>query len=129
MNDCEEVNLMEKMFKMVIEMNNKKIISDGEYNLKSVYDTIIEVFNVNGLDKVKSSETKIVALENGNNQDLARFGKVMNFLKNKDWFMDNCISWHFYDGYNDEDEDCLDYFTNIEYYRTLRMKGNAYEAI
>ena len=120
---------MEKMFKMVIEMNNKKILSESEYDLESVYDAIIKVFNKNGLNKAKAFDNTIVAIENGDNQDLARFGRVMCILKKMNWFMDNCTSWHFYDGYKDEDDDCLDYFTNIEQYRALRMKGSAYEAI
>ena len=103
---------MEHFLKMVIEMNEQKILSDGEYKLKSVYDTIVEIFNDYGLDKVKSFGNRIVAIENGDNQDLARFFLVMRSLKHSDWFMDNCLLWKFYeyDEKIDEGSDCLAFY-------------------
>lgn len=81
------------MMKMLIELDENKILQDGKYSLSKMNSYISNAFEERNMIK-----------ESGKwytNGTFASCGSLALILSSKDWFMDNVQKWLWYD-----DEDC-----------------------
>ncbi len=91
------------MLKMVIRMDDDKINIEKKYRVKGIYNTIDSIFIKNGLPRVEDVSGALVYRDSGGAKDGRRFGRIVNTLKRREWFMDNVSVWLFYDS-NDSDD-------------------------
>ena len=94
------------MIKMIIKMNEDKIITSGEYTLEQVYSALDRIFSQRGMDKIES-DLGIEYVGHEKPTDFAYFGKIMLGLKNQGWFMDNADKWIYCN--SDDSDDPNDY--------------------
>ncbi|MCL2888978.1 MAG: hypothetical protein FWE65_00980 [Eggerthellaceae bacterium] len=85
------------MIKMQIKMDEKKIKSDGRYNLAKIHGALDNYF-VNTLRFTKGSDG--FYLGNGSPNDYGNFGIAMVTLGKKQWFMDNVETWLYFNSNN-----------------------------
>lgn len=85
------------MLKMVIRMNDDKIIMEKKYKLEAIYSTIDNAFMKMGLPRQAAETNRLIYCDNGNAKDYGRFGRIVNMLKYQTWFMDNVAEWYMYE--------------------------------
>ena len=91
------------MIKMIIQMNNEKIMEKGEYSPEQIIAALDRIFFQKGIDKKELDLDIIEYVGHDNPTDFANFGKIMLGLKDQDWFMDNAKEW-FYCSNDDSDD-------------------------
>lgn len=85
------------MLVMKIKLDIKKIKNEGKYAEQAMYNTISSVFTQLQLLTTSEELDTIVCTGSNNERDYGRFGKAVNTLKKKQWFMDNVTFWRMYD--------------------------------
>ncbi len=96
------------MIKMIIQMNDQKIIEKGDYSLKQVYETLDRIFLQKGIEKKETAIGIIEYLGRGRSSDFANFGKIMLGLKDQEWFMNNVKEWIYCNSDDSENPDIFD---------------------
>lgn len=91
------------MMKMIIEINEEKLKKDDSSKSNAFYNTLEEVFKQISIKYIKNNNIITIHSEDNVNY-YTRFGKVVNILKRKIWFLDNVTSWKLYESYNDENK-------------------------
>lgn len=105
------------MLKLEIKLDDEKILKESVYQLDGVYQTIENVFEKSRLPGEKGEDGTMVFYGTGNIRDFASFGKIITWLKKKEWFINNVTKWVWYNsdnGRDDEDfsvEDVLYHYT------------------
>lgn len=80
------------MIKMIIKMNDDKIIETNEYTLERVYsglDRIFAQFGYNSEEVGGNLEYK----GSGDPSDFGKFGRIYNGLRKQTWFINNATTW------------------------------------
>lgn len=95
------------MLKMIIRMDENKIITEKKYHLDGIYHTINNAFRTVGLLRIEDGSGDLVYRDCGRTRDFSLFGKIVNTLKKQTWFMDNVSVWRLYDS---DDSDTPDDF-------------------
>ena len=104
------------MLKMIIRLNEDKIKNENIYRLDGMYKAIHSAFAQMDFPRVYDGTESMIYHDNGDSNDFAKFGRIVNTLKKKEWFLDNALIWLLCDSYdsdNPEDfseEDLLYYF-------------------
>lgn len=89
---------MDYRYKLEIELDDEKIISDNKYDKNSIYKTIREMFADEGILEVKSDRHMLVFASNKtDDKEFARFGLIEKTLLNADWFMPYVTRLMWYD--------------------------------
>lgn len=105
------------MLKLVIKLDEGKILADERYKVESIYQALEKVFLNYNLKKTQEPDGTICFVGNGNPKDYGAFGCIITSLKEKAWFMDYVTKWVWYnsdDGENEDDfavEDVLYHYT------------------
>ena len=94
------------MIKMIIKMNQDKILRDGDYTIDQVNSTIDRIFAEKGMEK-KEVDGRVEFCGHERTTDFAYFGKIMTGLKKQSWFIDNADTWLLCS--NDDTDDPLVY--------------------
>ena len=103
------------MYKMIIRINEDKVLSDQVFDLNTVYDKLDAIFAKRGFS---------LRIENGNrvyfgtdaSTDYPNLGIILNGLKKQDWFVKNllvlvlCTNEDSEDLNDFEEEDLVEYF-------------------
>ena len=90
------------MIKMIIRMNNDRIIDQGKYSVEQLYAAIDRIFVNKGMSRV-DTDRGVEYIGPGKSTDFAYFGKIMLGLKDQAWFMDNAEEWLYCDNEDSED--------------------------
>ena len=85
------------MLKMVIRMNQNKIIIEKKYKLEGIYSTIDNAFIQMGFPRQASEKDTLIYCDNGSARDYGRFGRIVNTLKRQTWFIENVEEWNLYE--------------------------------
>ena len=85
------------MMKMLINLDEDKIISEGKYDINKIKDYLNKSFAKRGM--VTSEDNWYI---NGN---FTTCGSLIITLSQKEWFMDNLIDWLWYDSSDSSTED------------------------
>ncbi len=85
------------MMKMLINLDENKIISEGKYDINKIHNYLSKSFEKRGMTKDKDNW-----YINGN---FTTCGSLIITLSQKEWFMDNIIDWLWYDSSDSSIED------------------------
>ena len=85
------------MMKMLIELGENKILSEGKYDLNKINSYLSKAFEKRNMPK-DSNNWHI-------NGDFTNCGSLILTLSQKDWFMDNVKQWLWYDEDDESTED------------------------
>ena len=85
------------MLKMVIRLDENKIIIENKYKLEGIYSTIDNAFVQMGFLRQMSEADMLVYCDNGSARDYGRFGKIVKTLKKQTWFIENVAEWNLYE--------------------------------
>ena len=107
------------MLKMMIRMNDDKIIKEKKYHLDGIYSTINNTFLTMGFPRVEDGSDALVYRDCGRARDFRLFGKIVNTLKKQTWFMDNVAVWRLYDS---DDSDSPEDFNEEDLLTHYRKK-------
>ena len=107
------------MLKMMIRMNDDKIIKEKKYHLDGIYSTINNTFLTMGFPRVEDGSDALVYHDCGRARDFSLFGKIVNTLKKQTWFMDNVAVWRLYDS---DDSDSPEDFNEEDLLTHYRKK-------
>ena len=107
------------MLKMIIRMNDHKIIKEKKYHLDGIYSTINNTFLTMGFPRVEDGSDALVYRDCGRARDFSLFGKIVNTLKKQTWFMDNVAVWRLYDS---DDSDSPEDFNEEDLLTHYRKK-------
>ena len=107
------------MLKMMIRMNDDKIIKEKKYHLDGIYSTINNTFLTMGFPRVEDGSDALVYRDCGRARDFSLFGKIVNTLKKQTWFMDNVAVWRLYDS---DDSDSPEDFNEEDLLTQYRKK-------
>lgn len=78
---------MNYRYKIEIILDDEKIISDDEYEIKDIYNAISNCFLEEGIQEVQSEDNTMVFISNDyEHDDFSAFGVVENILFDSDWF-------------------------------------------
>lgn len=81
------------MFKMIIQMNEEKILQEQIYSLPAIYNALDTSFSQIGFSIVEDPERRLAYCSPGTSKDLAYLGLLFTALKKEDWFLDNVSTW------------------------------------
>ena len=88
--------------KMIIRIDENKVVKEEKWKLDDIYKTIDFVFEGLKLRCAKDKSNLLTCYGRKDEKDFARFGKVVNILKREDWFLENLSEWKLYE--NDDTE-------------------------
>jgi hypothetical protein len=89
---------MDYRYKIEIELDDDKIISDNIYVLESIYENIREMFADEEISEIKTNAHMLVFASNkSDDKELARFGLIETTLIEEDWFMPYVTKMMWYD--------------------------------
>lgn len=112
------------MLKMIIRMNDDKIIAENKYHLDGIYSTLNNVFHTAGLPRMEDGSGALVYRDCGWARDFSLFGKIVNTLKRQAWFMDNVSVWRLCDSDDsDSPEDFNEEDLLMHYREKLAMRA------
>lgn len=111
------------MLKMLIRMNNNKIVFEKKYKLDGVYTTIDDAFMKMGLLRVEDNSGDLVYRDNGNERDYGRFGKIVNTFKRQPWFMENVEAWELYDSEDSDNPEDFNKEDLLNHYKQKQTLG------
>lgn len=78
---------MKYRYKLEIELDDEKIISDGKYEIKSIYETIRGMFADEGIPEVKTDSHMLVFASNKtDDKEFSKFGLIETTLMDSKWF-------------------------------------------
>ena len=87
------------MIKMLVVMDEEKILREDHWSLESMNETIKKIYADNGL----KLGTDGYFVGNNDEHDLANFFIVANYLEDQEWFMENVKIWEYDHDGNRED--------------------------
>lgn len=70
------------MLKMLIRMNNKKIVIEKKYRLEGINTTIDDIFTKMGLLRMENTSGVLVYRDNGSKRDYGWFGRAPKIVDN-----------------------------------------------
>lgn len=105
------------MLKMVIRIDENKVITEKKYRLEGIYSTIDEGFMQMGFFRQVSEKNALVYCDNGNASDFASFGIIVNTLKRETWFLENITEWSLYESEDSDNPDDFSVEDLLEHYR------------
>lgn len=85
------------MMKMLIELDENKIMSDGKYDLDKINSYLSKAFAKRNMQKEASNWYT--------NGTFTNCGSLILTLSQKDWFIENVKQWLWYDEDDDSIED------------------------
>lgn len=89
---------MDYRYKIEIELDDEKIISDNKYVIESIYEAIRGMFANEGIQEVKSDSHMLVFASNKtDDKEFARFGAIECSLLESDWFLPYVTRFMWYD--------------------------------
>ena len=91
------------MMKMLVELDENKILKEGKYNLNKMNSYISNAFEERNM--VKDSENWYA------NGTFTSCGSIALILSSKEWFMANVQKWLWYDDEDDSVEDLKAYYS------------------
>ena len=80
------------MIKMIIKMNEDKILADKEYTLDRIYAGLDRIFSGYGYSAEKV-DGKLEYQGNCDPGDFGKFGRIYNGLRKQPWFSENVDTW------------------------------------
>ncbi len=80
------------MIKMIIKMNDEKILSENDYTLDRVYSGLDCIFARYGYSAEKV-DGNLEYKGNCDPGDFGKFGHIYNGLRKQTWFYDNVDTW------------------------------------
>ena len=107
------------MLKMVIRIDENKVLTEKKYRLDGIYSTINCAFMRRGFKRQASEKDALVYCSNGKASDFASFGIIVNTLKRETWFLENITEWSLYES---EDSDNPDDFSVEDLLARYRKK-------
>lgn len=107
--------------RMLIRMNNDKIIEEKKYNLESIFMALKNLFIRIGLQGTFDDIDTLIYQSNGDDKDYGRFGKIVNFLKKQEWFMENVLDWKLYENIDLEGSEELTEEDLVSHYRHKQL--------
>lgn len=105
------------MLKMMIRMDDDKIVTEKKYHLDGIYSTINNTFLTVELPRIEDSSGALVYCDCGRARDFSLFGKIVNTLKNQTWFMDNVSVWRLYDSDDSDSPEDINEEDLLTHYR------------
>jgi hypothetical protein len=90
------------MMKMLITLDENKIIAEGKYNLNKIMDYIDKACEKRGMTKDSSNWYS--------NGDFTSCGSLILVLKDKEWFINNLKEWLWYDSDDNTTEDLKSHY-------------------
>lgn len=105
------------MLKMVIRINENKVIAEKKYRLGGIYSIIDNAFMQMGFLRQVSEKDALVYCDNGNASDYASFGIIVNTLKRQTWFLDNITEWSLYESEDSDNPDDFSVEDLLAHYR------------
>lgn len=79
------------MMKMLISLDEEKILNDGIYDLEYMWRLIDERFAEQKCVKEVQADDSVIYKGNPQRRDnFSAFGVLCKFLNNENWFVDNC---------------------------------------
>ncbi len=105
------------MMKMLIQIDEEKVLTDRKYNLEKMWNAIDKMFS---RDCIKEKQLDGSILYSGHPQRdyYTRINLAVMSLQQQRWFAKYCIQWIWYD--NDDDETLP--FQNIDVLSRLRKE-------
>lgn len=91
------------MMKMLITLDEDKIVSEGKYDINKIQNYLVKSFAKRGMTKDKDNW-----YINGN---FTTCGSLIITLSQKEWFMDNLIEWLWYDSSDSSIEDLKKHYS------------------
>ncbi len=89
------------MMKMLIQLDEEKVLSDGKYALEDMWRIIDKQF-AGECDKEVQPDGSVLYSGNPNKDYFTRINLAAMYLKSRKWFAEYCIKWIWYD--NDYNE-------------------------
>ena len=80
------------MIKMIIKMNDDKIVADNVYTLERIYSGLDRIFSQFGYSSEKIGGN-LEYKGNGAASDFGKFGRIYNGLRKQTWFINNADTW------------------------------------
>ena len=108
------------MLKMIIRLNEDKIKNENIYRLDGIYKAIHSAFAQMDFSRVYDGTDAMIYHDNGDSKDFAKFGRIVNTLKKKDWFLDNVLVWLLCDSDDSENPDDFSEEDLLSYYKQKR---------
>ena len=90
------------MMKMLIQLDEEKVLSDGKYALEDIWRVIDKQF-AGECDKEVQPDGSVLYSGNPNKDYFTRINLAAMYLKSRKWFAEYCIKWIWYD--NDDNEE------------------------
>ena len=103
------------MYKMIICLDEQKIIDENKLNLNVLYEKLDSIFDKRGFILSLDHNNRIYSGTDASN-DYPNLGVILNGLKKQEWFVSNLSTWLLCtneDSDNPEDfeeEDLVEYF-------------------
>lgn len=90
------------MMKMLIQLDEEKVLKDGKYDLDDMWRLIGKRFVEYGCTVERQSDGSVVYSGTEYNDYYTAINLGINFLEVQPWFAKYCTKWIWYD--NDDDE-------------------------
>ena len=103
------------MYKMIICLNEEKIIKESELKLETIYEKLDTIFGKRGFTLSMDNDRRVYS-GTGADTDYPNLGIILNGLKKQDWFVSNLSVWLLCtnedsdDPRDFEEEDLVEYF-------------------
>ena len=110
------------MLKMIIRLNEEKILNEKIYRLDGMYKAIHSAFKQMGFPRIYDTNNAIIYCDKGDSKDFAKFGRIINTLKKKDWFLDNALEWLLCDSDDADNPNDFSEEDLLLYYRQKRSE-------
>lgn len=79
---------MNYRYKVEIELDDEKIIKDGEYELDSIYDSVRQIYAEEGIEELKTNSKVLTFVsKNDDDKEFAKFCAAQNSLLESGWFI------------------------------------------
>lgn len=103
------------MYKMIICLNEEKIIKESELKLETIYEKLDTIFGKRGFTLSMDNDRRVYS-GTGADTDYPNLGIILNGLKKQDWFISNLSVWLLCTNEDSDDpgdfeeEDLVEYF-------------------
>lgn len=103
------------MYKMIISLNEEKIIKEGKLNLNTIHEKLDNIFSKRGF-KLSIDNNCRTYSGTGSDTDYPNLGIILNRLKKQDWFVSNLLVWLLCANEDSDDPEVFDEEDLIEYF-------------
>lgn len=80
------------MYKMIICLNENKIINEGKLDINHLYEKLDSIFSKRGFVLSFDNKQRVYSGTNSSS-DYPNLGVILNGLKKQEWFVDNIVMW------------------------------------